>query len=62
VDDESTAILMKSFYGHMNEGLDKAKALREAKIEMIRSTGLKRNPFYWGPFILIGDSRRADIR
>jgi len=55
VDDESTAILMKSFYSHLKEGQDKAAALREAKIEMLRTAGVKRDPFYWGPFVLIGD-------
>jgi len=55
VDDESTAILMKQFYKYLNEGLDKRMALQKAKIDLIRSKDKKRDPFYWAPFVLIGE-------
>jgi CHAT domain-containing protein/tetratricopeptide (TPR) repeat protein len=57
VEDESTALLMKSFYGHLGTGLNKSRALQQAKIDLIRSTDTKRDPFYWGPFVLIEGGR-----
>jgi len=55
VEDESTAWFMKAFYGYLKSGLNKARALQQAKIDLIRSADSKRDPFYWGPFVLIGD-------
>ncbi len=57
VEDESTALLMKSFYGHLGAGMNKSHALQQAKIDLIRSTDAKRDPFYWGPFVLIEGGR-----
>jgi CHAT domain-containing protein len=37
VSDESTAELMKRFYGHLQSGRSKADALRDAQIEMLRA-------------------------
>jgi CHAT domain-containing protein/Tfp pilus assembly protein PilF len=54
VSDESTAILMKSFYSHLKEKKTKAEALRLAQGEMIKS-GKYSHPFYWGGFVLNGD-------
>jgi CHAT domain-containing protein len=56
VDDESTSILMKSFYEHLSNGLNKKQALRQAKLEYLETVpNNKRDPFYWAPFILVGD-------
>ena len=55
VDDESTALLMKQFYKYLNEGNNKKTALKKAKIDLIKSKDKKRDPFYWAPFVLIGD-------
>jgi CHAT domain-containing protein len=56
VDDESTSILMESFYLHLSEGLSKKQALRRAKLDYLETArGNKRDPFYWAPFILVGD-------
>jgi len=52
VTDISTATLMNQFYTYLQKGQNKAQALRNAQI------GLKsqyNNPFFWAPFILIGD-------
>jgi CHAT domain-containing protein len=59
VDDLAAATLMEAFYRHLKEGKGKAQALRAAKLELIR-TG-KENPFYWGSFVLIGDSSPLNI-
>jgi CHAT domain-containing protein len=52
VDDEASAILMKSFYTHLKQGMTKAEALREAQ----RETRAKyAHPYYWAAFVLAGD-------
>ena len=56
VDDEATAKLMKSFYGELRKGKPKDRALRAAGLAMMRD-GVHRHPFYWAPFILVGDWR-----
>lgn len=54
VDDRATAVFMNKFYGFLAEGDPPARASARAKMSMIRS-GL-RNPFYWAPFVLIGQA------
>ncbi|WP_333147122.1 CHAT domain-containing tetratricopeptide repeat protein [Microcoleus sp. B13-B6] len=52
VDDSATKDLMVEFYQNINRGMSKNEALRQAKLSQIA-----RHPFYWSPFILIGDAR-----
>jgi CHAT domain-containing protein len=52
VDDAATQQLMVDFYQNLNQGISKGEALRQAKLKLIA-----RHPFYWSPFILIGDAR-----
>ncbi|XZN97847.1 MAG: CHAT domain-containing protein [Microcoleus sp.] len=52
VDDSATKDLMVEFYQNINKGMSKNEALRQAKLSQIG-----RHPFYWSPFILIGDGR-----
>jgi len=52
VDDAATKDLMVEFYQNINQGMSKNEALRQAKLSQ-----LQRHPFYWSPFILIGDAR-----
>jgi CHAT domain-containing protein/tetratricopeptide (TPR) repeat protein len=54
VEDESSAYLMSQFYKHLKTGLSKTHALQKAKVEVIRSSDWRRDPFYWAPFILMG--------
>ncbi len=56
VADESTADLMTSFYKTLLQTRDEnfSKALREAKLQLI-STEKYSNPYYWAPFVLIGN-------
>ncbi|MBV9762273.1 MAG: CHAT domain-containing protein [Acidobacteriaceae bacterium] len=49
-DDRRTAELMNRFYGRVRGGEPYATALREAKLEMLRSGTSK--PYYWAPFQL----------
>jgi CHAT domain-containing protein len=37
------------------QGDDKANALREAKLDLLRKYGDRLAPFYWAGFILSGD-------
>ncbi|MDQ2096098.1 MAG: CHAT domain-containing tetratricopeptide repeat protein [Tychonema bourrellyi B0820] len=52
VSDSATKDLMVQFYQNINKGMSKNEALRQAKLSQIG-----RHPFYWSPFILIGDGR-----
>jgi len=52
VDDAATKDFMVEFYQNINQGMSKNEALRQAKLGQIQ-----RHPFYWSPFILIGDAR-----
>ena len=53
VADESTALFMEEFYRQLAQGIDKVEALKKAK-EYLRVKGYE-NPYFWAPFILIGD-------
>jgi CHAT domain-containing protein/tetratricopeptide (TPR) repeat protein len=56
--DESAGLVMESFYRNLGKGTGKGEALRLAKLEVM---GIERDgvsfahPFFWAPFILLGD-------
>jgi len=54
VQDESTALLMTRFYKHLQDGMEKSRALQGAKIDLIHSQKWTKDPFYWGAFVLVG--------
>jgi len=54
VDSDSTRELMVKFYENIRNGLDKAIALQEAQ-KSIKEKPEYSNPYYWAPFILIGE-------
>ena len=57
-DDEATANLMGKFYTNLSQDneISKAKALREAQLELLaESDSQYRHPFYWAPFVLVGN-------
>jgi len=56
VDDGSTAQLMKIFYTSLKAGKPKGVALRGASLSLMKD-GKHAHPFYWAPFVLIGDWR-----
>ena len=56
VNDEATARFMSLFYGHLGKGLSKAEALRRARVGL-RSEARYSHPYYWAPYILIGDGQ-----
>jgi CHAT domain-containing protein len=56
VRDESTRDLMVRFYRGLDTGETRVEALRHAKLQMIQG-GRFAHPFYWAPFVLVGDTR-----
>lgn len=55
VEDEAAADLSAGFYeAFLEDGLDKAQALRRAQLKMMRLPG-REHPYYWAAFILIGN-------
>jgi CHAT domain-containing protein/lipopolysaccharide biosynthesis regulator YciM len=55
VDAKSTQELMVEFYKLLKEGKDKATALQQAQIKIMEKEEYS-HPYYWAPFILVGDS------
>lgn len=52
VSDESTAVFMTEYYRGLLSGEDKPEALAAARLALFK--GKYRDPYYWAPFILIG--------
>jgi CHAT domain-containing protein len=52
VNDESTTALMTHFYREWQKGASKSSALRSA---MLLVRDLYAHPFYWAPFLLVGN-------
>lgn len=56
VRDDTAPDLMVGFYEDLDRLGDKAEALRQAKLAMIRK-GEHAHPYHWAPFILVGSPR-----
>ncbi len=54
VEDESTTLLMESFYRHLAHRQDMATALAEAKREFVGRPGF--SPYYWAGFVVTGEA------
>lgn len=54
VQDQSTAKLMTEFYQQLSKGIGKAEALSKAQQYMMKQPKYE-HPFYWAPFILVGN-------
>ncbi|MGK7951025.1 MAG: CHAT domain-containing protein [Xenococcaceae cyanobacterium] len=57
VNDRTTALAIDNFYQQLTQStvpMSKTKALREAQLSLINSTQFN-HPFYWAPFVLIGN-------
>ncbi len=55
VDDQATSAFMVEFYQQLtNNKISKAEALRKAQISLLNQRGFQ-HPFYWAPFVLIGN-------
>jgi CHAT domain-containing protein/tetratricopeptide (TPR) repeat protein len=58
VNDRSTTELMREMYRHIKAGETKSKALRKAQMTIKEAYG---HPYYWAPFILMGDPGSVNI-
>lgn len=56
VNDASTAKLMAAFYQQLKAGKGRGAALQAASLELMKD-GTHGHPYYWAPFILLGDWR-----
>ena len=50
-EDNTSAEIMTQFYQNLKNGMTKSEAMQKAKLSQIKS-----HPFFWSPFILIGDA------
>jgi len=55
VSDISTAKFMRGFYTSQAAGASPLAALRQAKLEMLKRNDVTRHPYYWAPFVLVGN-------
>jgi CHAT domain-containing protein len=53
VHDRTTAEFMAAFYTHLGTGREKASALQEA---MLETRSRQPHPYFWAPFVLVGDA------
>ena len=60
VTDRSTAQLMDPLYDNISKGASPARALRDAKLSMIHSSGNFKKPYYWAPSRFISEPAARD--
>ena len=63
VDDRSTVVLMEGFYRRLDRAGGapvQASALAQVQREL-RNSGTHRHPFYWAPFVLVGQQEQAGV-
>jgi CHAT domain-containing protein len=60
-DDEFTLSLMREFYRRLAEGSEKATALRDTKLELIRKFGSQAPPLLWAGFVIVGDGEGSVV-
>lgn len=54
--------IMKTFYNNLYEGMDKADALRSAKLTHLKSgDNITKDPYFWGSLVLVGDYSPVSI-
>lgn len=54
-DDKACAEISQRFYKYLTQGLNKAEALRQAKLSFIQDFPALNNPLFWAPLKLHGD-------
>ncbi len=56
VDDEATSALMVRFYKELTDAtVTKAEALRRAQQSILQDSKYRQQPFYWAPYVLVGN-------
>ena len=62
VNDQAGAQITQAFYENLKTGASKDAALQKAKLDYLASAdNLSSSPYYWGNFILLGDSSPINI-
>ncbi len=62
VSDKSAPVLIENFYKNLTNGMNKAKALQQAKLDFIKTADFEQvAPFYWGNFYLLGNADPINI-
>jgi CHAT domain-containing protein/Tfp pilus assembly protein PilF len=56
VDDQASEKLFVEFYGNLKKNEPRSDALRDAKLSLLKNKDTS-HPFYWAPFVLLGDWR-----
>ena len=57
IDEQSSAVIIESFYKYLKKGWAKDKALQQAKLDYIATAeGRTIHPQYWAGLVLIGDT------
>ena len=66
VNDASTSLIMQDFYQNLAKGMDKAEALRQAKLSYIEKASLGNpmaaHPAFWAAFVQLGDSQPIIVK
>ncbi|MBN2595507.1 MAG: CHAT domain-containing protein [Marinifilaceae bacterium] len=56
VEDKTGSNLMSNFYTFLSQGLKKDDALRQAKLEYLKTAdALKAHPYFWSGYVTLGD-------
>lgn len=56
VEDQTGSNLMTNFYGFLSQGMKKDDALRQAKLEYLKTAdSLKAHPYFWSGYVSLGD-------
>jgi CHAT domain-containing protein/tetratricopeptide (TPR) repeat protein len=55
VRDRLTPTLVSAYYRFLGQGMDKAEALRQAKLFYMEFEPLNNHPYYWSGFLYLGD-------
>lgn len=63
VNDLSTSMIMQQFYKNLAKGMNKAEALKRAKLSYIaEADDLAAHPAFWAAFIQLGDSSSIQLQ
>ncbi len=62
ISDDATPEVMRLFYTNIKKGMNKSKALQQAKITFLNSSdAFTSKPFYWGSFYILGTTDPIEL-
>lgn len=63
IDESASILLIDAFYGNLLKGMDKDEALRQAKLQYLRTAkGRMLSPQYWAGLVLMGDPSPVAVK